>query len=171
MKDGVVALLDQRPGLLLLVGLGVDEVEDVRMIRVEDDHLGRAAGCAAALDHAGEGIEALHEADRAAGDAAAAELLLGAADGGQVDAGAAAELEEHGLCLGEVHDAAHLVPNGVDEAGRALRLLFHAHVEPDGRVEAHLLVDEEVRQLGLEGLQVLWAGEVFLCLGPSRRWC
>ena len=34
---------------------------------------------------------------------------------------------------------------------RALRLLFDADVEPDRRVERHLLVDEEVRQLGLEG--------------------
>ena len=35
------------------------------MVDVEDDHLGRAARLAAALDDAGEGVEALHEAQRA----------------------------------------------------------------------------------------------------------
>ena len=54
----VVALLDEGPGLLLLVRLRVDELEDVRMVRIEDDHLGRAAGLAAGLDHAGEGVVA-----------------------------------------------------------------------------------------------------------------
>ena len=62
----VVAGLDERPGLLLLVELGIDEVEDVRVVGVEDDHLGRAAGLAARLHDAGEGVVALHEGDRAA---------------------------------------------------------------------------------------------------------
>ncbi len=43
----VVALLDEGPGLLLLELLGIDEVEDVRVVDVEDDHLGRAPGLAA----------------------------------------------------------------------------------------------------------------------------
>ena len=40
-------------------------------------------------------------------------------------------------------------------------------VEPDRRVERHLLVDEEVRQLGLERGQVLVGREVALGLGPG----
>ena len=60
----VVAGLDERPGLPLFRGLGGDELHDVGMVGVEDDHLGRAARLAARLDHAGEGVEALHEADR-----------------------------------------------------------------------------------------------------------
>ena len=138
------------------------------MVGVEDDHLGRAAGLAARLDDAGEGVEALHEADRAAGDAAARHLLLAAPDGGEVDAGARAVLEQHGLGLGEVHDRAHRVLHGVDEAGRALGPLLHADVEPDGAVEGHLLVDEQVRQLRLEGLEVLVRGEVVLGGRPGR---
>ena len=67
----VVALLDQGPGLPLLVGLAVDELDDVGMVGVEDDHLGRAAGLAARLDHARERVVAAHEGDGAAGDAAA----------------------------------------------------------------------------------------------------
>ena len=56
-EAGVVARLDQRPGLLLLVGLAVDEVEDVRVIGVEDDHLGRPTGRAARLDDARERVD------------------------------------------------------------------------------------------------------------------
>ena len=86
----------------------------------------------------------------------------------EVRARAGAELEEHRLGLGEVHDRGHRVLHRVDEAGRALRLLFDAHVEPDRAVEGHLLVDDQVRQLGLEGLQVLVGREVVLGLGPGR---
>ena len=50
---------------------------------------------------------------------------------------------------------------------RALRLLLDADVEPDRRVEGHLLVDEEVGQLGLERLEVLVGREVALRLGPG----
>jgi hypothetical protein len=39
---------------------------------VEDDHLGGAASLATGLDYSGEGVEALHEAEWAAGDAASA---------------------------------------------------------------------------------------------------
>ncbi len=69
----VVAVLDQRPGLGFFLLLALDEVDDVRMVDVEDDHLGGAARLAAGLDDAGEGVEALHEAERAAGGAAAGE--------------------------------------------------------------------------------------------------
>ena len=55
----------------------------------------------------------------------------------------------------------------VDEAGGALRLLFDADVEPDRRVERHLLVDDQVGQLGLEGLEVRVGREVVLGLGPG----
>ena len=75
-------------GLLLLVGLAPDEVLDVRMVDVEHDHLGRAAGLAAGLDRAGPGVGAAHEADRAGGGAALGEGLHRAADVGEVDAGA-----------------------------------------------------------------------------------
>ena len=68
------------PGLLLLTGLAPDELLDVGVVDVEDDHLGGAAGLAAGLDGAGRGVGAPHEADRAGGGAAALEQLLGGAD-------------------------------------------------------------------------------------------
>ena len=46
--------------------------------------------------------------------------------------------------------------------------LFDPDVEPDRRVEGHLLVDEEVRQLGLERLEIGVRGEVALGLRPGR---
>ena len=66
------------------------------------------------------------------------------------------------LGLGEVHDRAHRVLDGVDEARRALGSRLDADVEPDGAVERHLLVQEQVRQLRLEGREVLVRGEVVL---------
>ena len=43
----------QRADLVLLARLGLDELLDVGVVDVEDDHLGRAAGGAAGLDGAG----------------------------------------------------------------------------------------------------------------------
>ena len=54
------------------------------MVDVEDDHLGGAAGFAAGLDDAGEGVEAAHEGERAGCGAAAGEGFHGAADVAEV---------------------------------------------------------------------------------------
>ena len=65
VEADVVAGLDERPRLLLLVSLAADEVEDVGVVGVEDDHLGRPARRAARLDRSRERVVALHEGDRA----------------------------------------------------------------------------------------------------------
>ncbi len=122
------------------------------MIHVQDHHLGGAARLAAGLDHAGKGVKALHEADRAGGDAAAGKRFAAAAQRRKIRARARAPLEEHALDLGQVHDRFHVVLDRVDEAGRALRLGLHADVEPDGRIEGHLLLDEQVRQFVAESV-------------------
>src|SRR5258708_28643726 len=61
----VISHLDQRPGLGFFLGLAVDEVNDVGMVDVENDHLGGATGLAAGLDHAGKRVKAAHKAERA----------------------------------------------------------------------------------------------------------
>ena len=94
---------------MLFLRFALDEVVDVGMVDVEDDHLGGAAGLAAGLDDAGEGVEAAHEAERAGGGAAAGEGLHGAADAGEVGAGARSPLEEHALGLGEGQDGVERV--------------------------------------------------------------
>ena len=57
------------------------------------------------------------------GLAAAGELFAMRAERGEVRARARAELEEHGLAAGELHDVFHVVVDALDEAGRALRIL------------------------------------------------
>ena len=68
----------------------------------------------------------------------------------QVAAGARAVLEEHALGLGEREDRLHRVVDRVDEAGRALRRLLEAAVEPHGAVERGLLLDEQMLQIVAE---------------------
>src|SRR5579864_2313777 len=66
----VVSHGDQGVGLGFFFLLALDEFDDVGMVDVEDDHLGGATSLAAGLNHAGEGVESFHEAERAAGGAA-----------------------------------------------------------------------------------------------------
>src|SRR3954454_17607254 len=51
-------------------------------------------------------------------------------------------------------------------AGRTLRLLLEADVEPDRRVEGRELVEQDEAQLGLEGVAVLDRGEVAALTTP-----
>ena len=163
----IVALLDQHLRLVLFLHLAVDELDDVRMIHVQDHHLRGAARLAAGLDHAGERVETLHEADRPGGDAAAGKRFAAAAQRREIRARARAPLEQHPLGLGQVHDRFHVVLDRVDEAGRALRLGLHADVEPHRRVESHLLLDQQVRQIVAEGVARSGAGEVAALLAPA----
>ena len=109
-----VAGVNEGMGLQLGVLLAVNELFDVRVINVQNAHAGRAARAAAALDAARRSVQPLHEGDRAAGPAARFQRLLGGAQGGQVQARAAAVLEEHPLGLVEVQDALHGVINFID---------------------------------------------------------
>ena len=103
-EAGVVAGLNQCPGLLLFTDLRIDELLDVRMLHVEDHHLCGAARLATGLHNTSEGVKALHERDRARGGATTAHLLFCAADRGEVGTCTRTELEEHRLGLREVHD-------------------------------------------------------------------
>src|SRR5205085_3719827 len=105
---------------------------------------------------------------RSARRAAAREQLARRANRREVAARARSELEEHPLGLGEREDGVHRVLDGVDEAGRALRRLLEAAVEPDGAVERRLLIDEQVLQLVAECLERLGRREVVLVLRPLR---
>ena len=58
-----------------------------------------------------------------------------------------------------------------DEAGAALRALLEADVEPHGRVERRHLVQQDVGELGLEGVGVLARSRSSRPRGPSRRSC
>jgi hypothetical protein len=69
--------------------LALNEVDDVRMVDIQDDHLGGAASLAAGLDNTCESIEATHEAERAGSCAAATrQQFRRSAQGRKVSAGA-----------------------------------------------------------------------------------
>ena len=77
----VIALLDQRPGLLLFFLFRVNELFNVRMPVLERVHLGGAARFATALHYVGNLIVDLEERERPARFAAPAQFLAGAAQG------------------------------------------------------------------------------------------
>ena len=103
----------------------------------------------------GRRIGAAHEADRAGRVAALGELLLRAAQLREVEARAGAAAEDDALAPDPVEDRLHRVLDREDEAGRALRLLLEADVEPDRGVEGGVLVDQDRLQLRLEGVGLL----------------
>ena len=157
-------------------------------------HLGRATGLAAAFDHGRHLIVNPHEGERPAGLAAAGQLFAMAAQRAEVGPRAAAELEEHRLAAGELHDVLHVVVDVLNEAGRALRILVgilrlhhvlrggvpppvalrarhavlvvQAHVEPYGRVERPVLVQAQPGQVAVEPFAVGRRGEVAVFDAP-----
>src|SRR5437899_7525631 len=104
------------------------------------------------LDHHGKVVKTLHETDRPRGDAAAGKRLTAPAQRGEVCTRARTPLEQHALGLYQVHDRFHIVLDGVDEAGRALRFRLHTYVEPHRRIEAHFLLHEEMSKVVLESV-------------------
>ncbi len=118
----VVALLNERPGLLLLPHFGLDELLDVAVPIAQGVHFSGAPGLAAAFDHVGNLIIDFEERQGAAGPTATAELFLARTQGREVGAGTRAELEEHGLAVRQAHDRLHIVVHRLDEAGAALRI-------------------------------------------------
>jgi len=65
----IVAEGDQGMGFGFFFLFALDELDDVGMVDIEDDHLGGAASFASGLDDSGEGIETFHEAEGTAGGA------------------------------------------------------------------------------------------------------
>src|SRR5207253_11008999 len=107
-------------------------------------------GLATRLDRSRRRVRAAHERDRAGGITALGELLLGGAEPREVHARARAAAEDDALAADPVEDGVHRVLDREDEAGRALRLLFEADVEPHRGVEGSELVDEDRLELVLE---------------------
>ena len=189
----VVSRSDQGVCLGFFFRLALDEVDDIGMVDIEDDHLGGAASLAARLDDAGEGVKALHEAERTAGGAAAAEAFSGRTQGREIGAGARSPLEEHTFGLGQGQDGIERVFYRVDEAGRALRRLVAgdaeldagagrvpvpvlgvgigldavaSYVEPHRRIEGGVLAQKDVRQLVVKSCAVVGRLEIALRQTP-----
>ena len=159
----------QHPRLALLDRLAPDEVLHVGMVGIEDDHLGRPPRLAARLDCACRRVGAPHEADRARRRAAALEVLLGRPDVGQVDARPRAALEDRAFLDVPVEDRLHGVVDVQDKASACLIwFTVNADVEPHRRVERRLLVDDQVLELGVEGLGFSLVDEVAILAAPRR---
>ena len=92
--------------LLLLDDLPVDELLDIGVIEIENDHLGRPACRPARLDRAGGPVADLEEAHQAARLAAAGERFAAPAEIGEIRAGPGAVLEDAGLADPQIHDPA-----------------------------------------------------------------
>jgi len=111
--------------LLLFTGLPLDELLDIRMVDVQDDHL-RCTTCrTTALDGAGCTVEDLEEGHEAGRNAATGEGLAFATKVGEVRARTRTELEDARLARHQVEDAAvvhQIVFHGLDEAGMGLRM-------------------------------------------------
>src|SRR5439155_14485384 len=71
-RGAVVTGWDQVVSFGVFFGFALDEIDDIGMVDVEDDHLGSSARLATGFDDAGESVEAFHEAEWAAGGASAA---------------------------------------------------------------------------------------------------
>src|SRR5215813_1919102 len=97
--------------------LAFDEVDDIGMVDIKNDHLGSATGLAAGFDYTGEGVETFHEAEWSAGGAAAAQLFGRGTQRREIGSSSRTPLEEHalGLCQGE--NGIKRIVHGVDEAG------------------------------------------------------
>ncbi len=118
------------------------------MVDVDDDHLGRAPRGAARLDGARRAVADLEEAHEARRLAAARQFLVGAAQLGEVGAGAGAVLEQARFAHPQIHDAVlvdEIVLDRLDEAGVRLRVLVGGI--GDGEL-AGLVVDVEVALAG-----------------------
>ena len=118
---------DEGGNLLLFLHLPIDILLDIRMIDVNDDHLGGAARGAARLDGARRAVTNLEEAHQAGRLAAARELFAFAAQIGEVGAGAGTIFEQARFTHPQVHDAAfvdEVVGDRLDEAGVGLRMLI-----------------------------------------------
>src|SRR5690606_4028173 len=132
---------DQRGDLLLLLDFPVDELLDVRMIDVDDDHLRGAAGGAPTLDRASGAIADAEEAHQPGGRAATRERIALDADGGEVGGGAGAVLEITGLAPPEVNQPARLdewIGRALNEAGVGLGPGVGVGTRPDlaeGRID------------------------------------
>ncbi|CAB4623204.1 unannotated protein [freshwater metagenome] len=163
----VEAGVAQRTGLLLFTALAPDELFDVGMIDVEDDHLGGATGLATRLDGSGRSIGATHEAHGTRSGSAALQVFLRGTDAGEVDAGSRAALEDRAFLDVPVEDRAHAILDREDEARRSLlRNARDTDVEPHRRVEGGALGDDEVLQFVGESLGLVVIDEVAVADSP-----
>ena len=133
---------------------GVDKAQDVRVVDIQDAHIGPAAG-AALFDHIGGGVKGVDKADRAGGHAAggADHIPLGA-QAGKGKAGAAAAFVNQGGLPHPVKDGFQGIVHRQHKAGGKL-LQLPAGVHQRGGVGHKLQTPHHSVELLLGGLPLL----------------
>ena len=192
--DLILAAVDENTRLLLLLRLGLDELQHVGMPVFDALHLGGPARLAAGFDDRGNLVVDPHERQRPRGNPPAGELLSRTAKARQIGPGARAELEQHRLARRQAHDVFHVVFDRLDETSRALRklvrrlraadgvrfgvpvvvaprtlhavLMIQTDVEPHRRVKRTVLVQAEPGQLAVEAFAVVGRLEVAVLYAP-----
>ncbi len=167
VETRIVARLDQRPGFLLFFDFALDELFDVGVIDVQNNHLRRAPGLAAGFDYARRRIGGFHERYRSRRGAAAGQLFFGRTNLGKIDAGARAPFEDHPLFAIPIEDRIHGVFDRKDETRRALRLFFDAAVKPDRAVKTGFLMEQDMGQFVGKRLGVVLTGKIAVFSAPS----
>src|SRR5512136_125398 len=133
------------------------------MVDIENRHLRCAAGLAARLDDTGPGIESLHERYWPRGRTASCEVFFLGPEIREIRPGSRAPLEDEGLSHLQFSDGLHVILDRLDETCRDLgQRVFHAEIEPDGRVERAFLSEEQYHQIVAKALGVLGSLEVLL---------
>jgi len=181
------------PCLGLLLDLALDELLDVGVVDVEDDHLGCAAGLAAGFDDAGEGVDprmkesgplAVPPPERVSMEPRMLERLEPAPEPhlksipsvlARVRMESSESLtelmkqaEHWGLVYPVTENSTRPVAGFQCQfcaSGVGLETIA-ADVEPDRGVEGDLLVEQEVGELGVEGGGVGGRGEVSVAEAP-----
>ncbi len=136
VETHVEASLLKSTDLSFLAGLAPDELLDVRMADVEDDHLGGPPGSTSTLDSACRGISTPHKTDGSTSHTATSQGLLRRSDCTEVDPRPGTALENRSLLDVPIQYRRHLVVYREDETSRCL--LGHPgnpDVEPNRRVE------------------------------------
>ncbi len=167
IEAGIIAGFDQRPGFFLFFNFTLDEILDVRMIDVQNHHLGGAPGFTAGLDHSGGSVSGLHERHRARCRAAAGQLLLCRTNRRKIHSGTGTAFKDNPFLAVPIENRIHRVFHREDKARRTLRLRFDAAVEPHRAVKTGLLVQQDMGQFIGKALGIVFRGKVAIFASPT----
>ena len=143
------------------IQLALDELQDVRVVHLEDAHVGAPPG-APLLHRLGGSVEDAQEADRAAGLPARGthQGVLGA-EPGEGETGAATALVDDGCPLHRLEDLVHGVPDGEHETGRVLEAVVLPGVHQGRGIRQEVAVHHQLVELTGDVV------DLFLSLAPG----
>ncbi len=115
----------QRGNLLLLNHLPIDKMLNIRVVNIDNHHLGRPSGCAPGLDRASGPIPDFQERHETGGTTTARQAFALSAKGGKVGTGARSIFKQPRFPDPQIHDAVfvdEIIFHALNEAGMRLRV-------------------------------------------------